>query len=1190
MSGRTGRGLAPAGACPHATGGAPLAVRPCAAMVALVLVQCAHAHHTPADGVAPDAPPITAAFFDLDWKERSAIWDVAKPRGKTRLIDFETDEGTWMSLDVSARDGSIVFDLLGSIYLLPSQGGRARPITRSAELVLFQVNEGNRPQPTSRTADLVHSYLKKRVQTGVIKQSSGISVNYHPRFSPAGDRIAFISDRAGQDNVWVMKTDGSHLRLVRDDLTARYAEPVWSPDGKYIYATRFLPNARGGWTKAAEIWRLAVDGSSAEKLLGSQSTQVWTPSPSSDGRYLYYHEASAPIVAADGYYKISDGHHIRRLDLQARRSDAITSGGYRWYYRRLPFYHGAPVVSPSGRYLAFVRELPNTEVEYKGATIKTQTGLFVRDLVSGEERLLVRPVTLAQFKAHSMYHIKFVPGFAWTPEEDAILFSEGGKIRKIELATNRLSTIPFKARVQREISEQNRPTVSIGDAPQTIKNIRSPALSPDGRVLAFEAIGKVWTKVLPDGEPRAVATPSLRSTQYSPSWSPDGSHLAFGTWSNEEAGAIWVVSIDDDGQAIGAPHCWSAVSGEYLNPTFSARGDSIIALRSAGSRWRGSAIGTQSYFDLVSIAESAAEPIELGVIRRLDLVSGQSPTPSVGIGGRIHITQRDGEDWNKAVLTSMSVDGGDARVEATFNALVAEGRVSPDGDWLAFQFGHNIHIARRPVSGAADVEFRPFEGRSERRQISRDHGRYPHWGADGVLHFISLDRYASCAAPFTQCEYADISLTARPDRAAGALALRNATLITSSQSGIVPKGDILIEDGRIRCVGRCADDRVDRSIDLSGKYVIPGLVSIHEHDTFDGPDVLRSRAPNVSKFLAYGVTTIMEPAPSSDTVLAQAELIRAGAGIGPRIFSTGRPIYGWAPERHVIRAYSDAVQNVRRLASKGAIGVKQYFEFKRHQRQWLADAARASGPTLLTGEMMDLHYFIGAIMDGHTTLEHENTYWPYFRDFREFIRQSGTQVSITSTTPARGRYLMEYFTSGEDVPGDPRQINFTPWEYLHRQGHDNVAPLAEYESMAYLQDLKQLTELGVVFGAGGHGEIPGLNQHWELWSFALHSSPAAAIEAVTIRSAEYLGLSTELGSIEPGKLGDLLVLNSDPLQDVRNSLDAAYVVKDGRVYEPETLDQIWPDQEAYGARPWVAPKSWSGSGRVGRPQAIEGAE
>ncbi|MEM1396298.1 MAG: amidohydrolase family protein [Pseudomonadota bacterium] len=99
-----------------------------------------------------------------------------------------------------------------------------------------------------------------------------------------------------------------------------------------------------------------------------------------------------------------------------------------------------------------------------------------------------------------------------------------------------------------------------------------------------------------------------------------------------------------------------------------------------------------------------------------------------------------------------------------------------------------------------------------------------------------------------------------------------------------------------------------------------------------------------------------------------------------------------------------------------------------------------------------------------------------------------------------------------------------------------------------------------------------------------------AIEAVTIRSAEYLGLSRDIGSIEVGKLGDLLILNSDPLANIRNSTDAAYVVKNGRVYDPETLDQIWPNREAYGARPWVAPDTWSGVGRVGRPLAVKNPE
>ena len=125
-------------------------------------------------------------------------WDITVPRGNTREISFTTEQGTWMSVDISPDSSWVVFDLLGHIYRLPASGGRAVSLT----------------------------------------QNSGMAVNSHPRISPDGREIAFVSDRGGQDNLWVMAADGSSPRPVFADMNARVAEPTWSPDGKQILVIR----------------------------------------------------------------------------------------------------------------------------------------------------------------------------------------------------------------------------------------------------------------------------------------------------------------------------------------------------------------------------------------------------------------------------------------------------------------------------------------------------------------------------------------------------------------------------------------------------------------------------------------------------------------------------------------------------------------------------------------------------------------------------------------------------------------------------------------------------------------------------------------------------------------------------------------------------------------------------------------
>ncbi len=208
-------------------------------------------------------------------------WDVTRPRGQTREIDFRTEEGTWMAVDISPDGRWILFDLLGHIYRVPAEGGEAECLT----------------------------------------QESGIAINFHPRYSPDGREIAFVSDRRGQMNLWVMKANGSSPEPVFLDLDTRITEPSWTPDGEHIVAVRNFETTVGVWRRSARIWMFSRRGGEARELVGQPSgTQAYWPSVTSDGESLYYFYATfAAVTTAFG-----QDQHIRRLDLRSGGIQIVT--------------------------------------------------------------------------------------------------------------------------------------------------------------------------------------------------------------------------------------------------------------------------------------------------------------------------------------------------------------------------------------------------------------------------------------------------------------------------------------------------------------------------------------------------------------------------------------------------------------------------------------------------------------------------------------------------------------------------------------------------------------------------------------------------------------------------------------------------------------------------------------------------
>ena len=1093
--------------------------------------------------------PITRTSPWVSDTSRDSTKDTTKkndelPLTPTRSVSFDVSEGTWLSLDVSPDGRTIVFELLGDLYTMPIGGGTATRIT------------------------------------------SGPSFDSQPRYSPDGKRIVFLSDRSGAENIWLCDVDGKNPKAVTKGTNQLYASPEWTPDGNYIVASR----TSGVLGSVYELWLYHKDGGSGTPMLkvaagglgsGQTSPSMNTLGPAfgSDPRYIW-------VSRHRGGFGYNLQYPLWELAIYDRQTGKL--------FTQTDLYGSAmrPVLSPDSKWLVYATRYD------------AETGLRLRNLANGDEQWLAYPVT--HDDQESRFTRDLEPGSAFTPDSKALITSYGGKIWRIEVPSGRATSIPFTARVEQRLGPAVRFENRVDSGDVLVRQIRNASPSPDGKRLVFSALDKIYLLDLPNGAPRRLTADTVH--EQVPVWSPDGQWIAYVTWTDQGG---YLSKIRADGR--GGPVRLTPDPAFYDTPVWSPDGQRVVAVR--GPRQPRITEHTGPGYDLVWIPAAGGVPTRI--------------TP-LGNSGRPHFARDpnrvfiyDAADG----LVSMRYDGTDRRAYLKVTGYTYPGPgaqpntadeilTSPDTDRVLVQIGNNVYLVALPEVGGETptINVSDTSGASfPVHRLTRIGGDFIGWTPDGKSAYWSIGRSffrfdpamadsmgrvkarsdsirsdslkqatkekpdsagkarvdSLAKLPAYEPQRVDVTIRVPRDVPRGTIVLRGARVVSMKGDEVIEGGDLVVTGNRITCVGAkgtCTAPADARVIDVAGKTIIPGFIDVHAHP-WPTWGIHETQVWKYLANLAWGVTTTRDPQTATTDVLTYADQVETGDLLGPRIYHTGPGVF-WDEN---FQSLDDARNALRRYSEfYGTKWIKMYMTGNRKQRQWVIMAAKEQGLMPTTEGGLDFKMNLTEALDGYPGHEHSYPIMPLYQDAVQFIAQSGITYTPTLLVSYGGPFSENYFYEHYDIHDNPKIRRFIPHEEIDQRAErrswfrDN-----QYVFPRIAASAASVLRAGGNVGMGCHGQLDGLGCHWELWAMSAGGMNNHEVLQVGTRDGAWaLGLQDDLGSLEPGKLADLIVLDANPLEDIHNTEKIRYVMKNGRLYEGATLNEVWPRQKALPTMWW----------------------